>query len=69
MNPNLIRAYRLCEKYPNITAGQLRWWIFNSKNNGLDEIGAIVRPPHSRQVFIDEVLLGEWLESGRDAAA
>ena len=42
------------------TEGQLRWYVFNSKSNGLDDVGAIVRV--QRRVYIDEDRFNDWIE-------
>lgn len=43
------------------TEGGLRWMIFHSERNGLDE--ALVRV--GRRVLVDEDAFNEWLERGR----
>ena len=62
MSPrNLLRVNQFLEKHSAFTNGQIRWLIFNSKTNGLDEAGVIVRLP--RRVFIDEDRFFEWLDA------
>lgn len=41
--------------------GQVRWWIFNEKNNGLSAHGAIVRV--GRRVYVDVDGFDSWIES------
>ena len=60
MQRNLQRVNQFLEKNPAFTHGQIRWLIFNSAENGLDEAGAIVRMP--RRVFIDTDRFFDWLE-------
>jgi hypothetical protein len=67
MQRNLLRVNQFLEKNPAFTNGQIRWLIFNAKNNGLDNAGAIVRMP--RRVFIDVDRFFEWLDHQQGAAA
>jgi hypothetical protein len=70
MTRNLQRVNQFLEKNPAFTNGQIRWLIFNSKQNGLDDAGAIVRMP--RRIFIDVDRFFEWLDAqqtGKAAAA
>ena len=60
MTRNLRRVNQFLQDNPAFTNGQIRWLIFNSHSNGLDEAGAIVRMP--RRVFIDIDRFFEWLE-------
>jgi hypothetical protein len=64
---NLRRVNQFLLENPAFTNGQVRWLIFNSANNGLDEAGAIVRLP--RRVFIDVDRWFAWMEKKQDAAA
>jgi hypothetical protein len=50
--PTLLTVAQFCAKHPAWTKGSLRWKIFNSNKNGLDEAGAIVRD--GARVLIDE---------------
>jgi hypothetical protein len=56
----LRRVNQFLTENPAFTNGQVRWWIFNSADNGLDEAEAIVRMP--RRVFIDIDRFFEWLD-------
>ena len=60
MQRNLQRVNQFLEKNPAFTNGKVRWLIFNSKQNGLDDAGAIVRMP--RRIFIDADRFFEWLD-------
>ena len=64
---NLQRVNQFLEKNPAFTNGQIRWLIFNSKQNGLDDMGAIVRMP--RRIFIDVDRFFDWLDKQQGAAA
>ena len=47
------------------TEPQLRWQVFNSASNGLDEYSAVVRI--GRRVYLDVDRYWEWVSSGRAA--
>lgn len=47
------------------TEPAVRWLIFQARNNGLEDSGAIVRL--GRRVFIDEPRFYGWLRSQRAA--
>ena len=58
-----LRSVRgLCAENPELTEGQVRWWIFRSDENGFG--AAICRI--GRRVLIDTAALNEWLESRRE---
>ena len=40
--------------------GQLRWWVFMSATNGLDDTSAVVRV--GRRVYIDIDRFNDWIE-------
>lgn len=62
MQPNLETVRTLAQKHRDvITEGGLRWEIFNEKNNGLAESGAIIR--RGRKVMIDTDRYFKWLYS------
>lgn len=48
------------------TEAQLRWWIFNEANNGLQAHGAVVRI--GRRVYIDTAAFDRWIEAQQVAA-
>ena len=50
-----------------ITEPQIRWWINQAGNNGLNELGAIIRI--GRAVYIDIDLFDRWLTSQSQKAA
>jgi hypothetical protein len=43
------------------TAGQVRWWIFNSSANGLDAWQAVVRI--GRRVYLDATAFDKWVDA------
>lgn len=45
------------------TEGQIRWQIFNSSSNGLDEAGVIVRI--GRRLYLDVDRYWQWVDSGK----
>ncbi len=49
---NLLTVKQFNEKHPAFPIGGLRWQIFNSATNGLDEDQVIIRV--GRKVLIDE---------------
>ena len=64
MNQHLSTVRRLAEKNPDaFTEPALRWMIFRSAENGLEESGAIVRVPGSRRILIDVDKFFGWLDS------
>lgn len=66
---NLSTVHQFSQKHPAFTVGSLRWQIFNSRTNGLDQAGVILRV--GRKVLIDEDRFFVWLDrqSGIQAAA
>ncbi|QOY61874.1 DNA-binding protein [Lysobacter sp. H21R4] len=46
---------------------QLRWYIFNERENGLADHGAIVRV--CRRVYIDTEAFERWIDSQQAVAA
>lgn len=60
MKRNLVRVKALAERGP-LSAGSLRWLIFNESTNGLREADAIVRV--GNRVFIDEDRFDAWIEA------
>ncbi len=48
------------------TEAQIRWWIFNEANNGLQKHGAVVRI--GRRVYIDVQAFDAWIEAQQEAA-
>jgi hypothetical protein len=62
-NPSFSTPKQFCEKNPWETIGGLRHKIFHSKNNGLDESGAIVRV--GRKILINDPKYFSWIEGGQ----
>lgn len=48
------------------TEAQVRWWIFNEANNGLQAHSAVVRI--GRRVYIDTAAFDRWVEAQQVAA-
>lgn len=61
MSRNLRRVGQFCKENPAFTDASVRWLIFNSASNGLDEFGAIVRL--DRRVFIDTDRFFAWIDA------
>ena len=59
MSRNLKSVAQFAQAGP-FTQNQLRWWIFNSANNGLADAGAIFRV--QRRVYIDVDAFDRWIE-------
>ena len=49
------------------TPGQVRWWIHKANENGLQELGAVVRI--GRRVFLDLDAFDRWIDSQRSVTA
>ena len=45
---------------------QVRWWIFNAANNGLQAQGGVIRI--GRRVYIDTDAFDRWIDSQQVAA-
>lgn len=55
-----VTPRQLCERNPAISEGGLRFWLFNSEQNGLEKCVRRV----GRKILIDENLfLIDWLDS------
>lgn len=52
---------QFCQENPAFKPGGIRWLIFNEKQNGLEQSGAIVRI--GRRVYIDQPKFFQWVES------
>ena len=57
----LYTVAKFSQRHSFITEGGLRFQIFNAKENGLAESGAIIRI--GRRVLIDEKRYLDWIES------
>ena len=64
--PNLFTVNQFSQKHPEFPMGGLRYQIFNEKDNGLADSGAIIRV--GRKVLIDEVKFFNWVVHGRSRA-
>lgn len=64
--PTLLSVNQFAEKHSAFTKSGLRALIFNEKQNGLANAGAIVRI--GRKVLIDEQKFFAWLEAHNQAA-
>lgn len=56
-----LRTVRAKAAAGPFSEGQLRWYIFNEKDNGLAAAGAIVRV--QSRVYIDEDRFDAWIDS------
>lgn len=56
---DLITVNELVKKYPQLTVGGVRWWLFSRKENGLENSKAVIKI--ARKIFIDEAKFVEWL--------
>jgi len=64
---NLRSIRQFVEDNPAFTEGSVRWIVFNAKDNGLDDEGAIVRV--GRRVFIDTDRFDRWLKRQQSHSA
>ncbi len=60
----LLTVNQFAAKHPAFSVGGLRWQIFNSARNGLDEAGSIVRL--GKRVLIDQVKYFQWIDSQQE---
>lgn len=65
MKRNLKTVSAVADAGP-LNENQLRWLIFNARENGLDDHGAIVRI--GRRVYIDIDAFDRWIDSQQVAA-
>ena len=56
---NLRRVGQFCKENPAFSDASIRWLIFNSASNGLDDAGAVMRL--DRRVFIDVDRFFDWM--------
>jgi hypothetical protein len=66
-SPSFSTPKQFCEKNPWETIGGLRHKIFHSKDNGLEESGAIIRV--GRKILINDPKYFSWIESGQKGGA
>lgn len=62
MASNLTRVSAFARER-DLTEPQVRWWIFQARDNGLARAGAIVRI--GRSVWIDTDRFSAWIEQHR----
>lgn len=62
---DLRTVRQLAAECPAFTQDSLRWHIFNSRDNGLTELGAIVRV--GRRVYLRKSRFDRWV-AGEKAA-
>jgi hypothetical protein len=65
MSHTNYRTVKQLSEETKFTEGQIRWWIFHAKTNGL--IKAIIKI--GGRVFIDVTEFAKWLDSYRLAPA
>ncbi len=58
--PTLLDVNQLTKKHTAFKLGGVRYEIFHGKQNGLEEVGAVVRK--GRRVLIDEARYFTWIE-------
>ncbi len=61
---NYKTVNQFIERYPAFTKGGMRYYLFNSKFNGLDKSGAIKRV--GRKILIDVEKFFQWIEDQND---
>ena len=66
MSRRLARVAETARSY-NFTEAQVRWWIFQAGQNGLQKEGAIVRI--GRRVYIDTQAFDRWIDSLQSSQA
>jgi hypothetical protein len=49
------------------TEPQVRWWLFNANENGLNESGAVIRI--GRRIYLDVDAFDRWIDSQNAKAA
>ena len=64
---SLFTVNQFTEIHPAFTVGSLRWMIFNAKDNGLLESGAIIRL--GKRVLISEEKFFNWVDSKQEKRA
>jgi hypothetical protein len=66
MSRNLQSVAQFAASGP-FTQNQLRWWIFQAAQNGLDASGSIVRV--QRRIYIDVDAFEKWIDSQNERTA
>ena len=55
------------ENHPNVASeNQIRWWIYQREQNGIERFGAVVKK--GRRWFVNLPKLREWILAGDEAA-
>jgi len=62
-NIQMADTSAFCDQHPQFSEGQIRSFIFRAKDNGLEDIGAIIRI--GRRVYIDIPRFFKWVEGHR----
>ena len=62
---NFLSVNQLTQRYPSITPGMLRWWLFHRDQNGLARAVRKV----GRRLLIDEGDFFDWLDKHREGVA
>ena len=57
--PELLTVPQFVKRFPAFKMGGLRWHIFNEKENGLYDSGAVVRI--GRKILIDATAFFKWV--------
>lgn len=65
MTRNLKTVADFAEATP-FTESQVRWWIFQADENGLNKAGAVIRI--GRRVYVDTVAFDRWIDSQQSKA-
>jgi len=58
--PTLLAVSQLTKKHPVFKQGGVRFEIFHAKQNGLEDVGGVVR--NGRRVLINEARYFLWIE-------
>lgn len=67
MARNLKSVSAFLTERPAFTAGQVRWWIFNERENGMKDHAVVVRL--GRRVYIDADAFDRWVDAQQEVAA
>lgn len=67
MARNLKSVSAFLTERPTFTAGQVRWWIFNERENGMKGHAVVVRL--GRRVYIDADAFDRWVDAQQEVAA
>ena len=56
----LLTVNQFAEQQPGLTPGGIRWDLFQRRDNGLSESGAVIR--RGRRLLLDPAKYLEWME-------